>query len=55
MKLHSEKYPHMVHFDVPRDWFETNSRHQKRFSKDGKIIRGFGGLLGRVEPNLAIH
>jgi len=25
-----EKCPHVMHFNVPRDWFETNSRHQKR-------------------------
>ena len=37
-----------VHFNVPRDWFETNSRHQKRFSGDGQKIRGCRGLLGRV-------
>ena len=22
-----KKSPHVVHFNVPRDWFETNSRH----------------------------
>ena len=35
-------------FNVPRDWFETNSRHQKRYSEGGKKIRGCRGLLGRV-------
>jgi len=25
-----EKCPRVMHFNVPRDWFETNSRHQKR-------------------------
>ena len=22
-----KKWPHVVHFNVPREWFETNSRH----------------------------
>ena len=35
-----EKYPHVVHFNVPRDWFETNSRHQKRCSEGGKKFVG---------------
>ena len=39
-------------FNVPRDWFETNSRHQKRYSKGGKKIRGCRSLLGRVIPSL---
>ena len=30
----------MVHFKVPRDWFETNSRHQNRYSEDGKQFGG---------------
>ena len=38
----------MVHFKVPRDWFETNSWHQKRYSEGGKKTRGCRGLLGRV-------
>ena len=33
---------------LTRDWFETNSRHQKSYSKGGKKIRGCRGLLGRV-------
>ena len=44
----------MVHFNVPRDWFETNSRHQKRYSKGGKRIRGCRGLLGRVNKNIQL-
>ena len=44
---HKKKCPHLVHFNVPRDWFEANSRHQKRYSKGGKKNRG-RGLLGRV-------
>ena len=40
--------PHVVHFNVPRDWFETNSGHQKHYSKGGKKICGCRGLLGRV-------
>ena len=50
-KIHDitqKKCPHVVHFNVPRDWFETNSRHQKRYSEGGKKIRGCRGLLGRV-------
>ena len=45
-----------MHFNVPRDWFETNSQHtlkcitphQKRYYESGKKIRGCRGLLGRV-------
>ena len=43
-----KKCPHVVHLNVPRDWFETNSRHQKRYSEGGKKNRGCRGLLGRV-------
>ena len=32
-----KKCPHVVHFNVLRDWSETNSRHQKR-SEGGKKI-----------------
>ena len=32
--------PHQVHFNVPCDWFEINSRHQKRYSEDGKKFVG---------------
>ena len=35
-------------FNVPRHWFEINSRHQKRYSEDGKKFRWCRGLLGRV-------
>ena len=31
---------HVVHFIVPRVWFETNFRHQKRYSDGGKKIVG---------------
>ena len=48
MTPHRKKCPHVVHFNVPRDWFEINSRHQKRYSEDGKKFRGCSGLLGRV-------
>ena len=51
MTPHRKKCPHVVHFDVPRDWFETNSRHQKRYSEGGKKTRGCRGLLGRVIGN----
>ena len=43
-----KKCPHVVHFNAPRDWFETNLRHQKRYSEGSKKIRGCCGLLGRV-------
>ena len=43
-----KKCPHVVHFKLPRYWFETNLRHQKRYSKGGKKIRRCRGLLGRV-------
>ena len=45
-----KKCPHVVHFNVPRDLFESNSRHQKRCSEGGKKNRGCRGLLGRVIP-----
>ena len=48
MTPHRKKCPHVVHFNVPRDWFEINSRHQKRYSEDGKKFRGCRSLLGRV-------
>ena len=35
-----KKCPHVVHFNVPRDWFEINSRHQNRYSENGKKFRG---------------
>ena len=31
-----KKCHHGVQFNVARDWFETNSRHQKRYSEGGK-------------------
>ena len=43
-----EKWPHVLHFNVPRDWFETNSRHQNRYCEGGKQNRGCRGLLGGV-------
>ena len=46
-----KKCPHVVHFNVPRDWFESNLRHQKRYSEGGKKIRGCRGVLGRVIGN----
>ena len=30
-----KKCPHLVHFNGPRDGFETNSRHQKRYFEGG--------------------
>ena len=42
------KFPHVVHFNVPRGLFETNSRHKIRYSEDCKRIRGCRGILGRV-------
>ena len=48
MTPHRKTCPHVVHFNVPRDWFETNSRHQKRYYEGGKKNRGCRGLLGRV-------
>ena len=35
-----KKCAHVVHFNVPRDWFELNSRHQKRYSEGGKKFVG---------------
>ena len=35
----TEKCPHVVHLNVPRDWFEINSQHQKCYSKGtNKIV-----------------
>ena len=48
MTPHRKTCRHVVHFNVPRDWFETNSRHQKRYSEGGKKNRGCRGLLGSV-------
>ena len=42
------KVHHVVHFNVPRGSFETNSRLQKRYSEGGKKNRGCRGLLGRI-------
>ena len=50
-----KKCLHMVHFKVPRDWFETSLRHQKRYSKGVKKIRGCRGLLGRVIFDAYFH
>ena len=33
-----KKYPHIVHFNVLRDWFERNSLHQKRYSEGREKI-----------------
>ena len=48
MMPHRTKCPQVVHFSVPRDWFETNLKHQERYSEGGKKISGCRGLLGRV-------
>ena len=45
---HTRKYLHMVHFNVPHDWSETNSLHQKRYSEGGKRNCGGPGLPWRV-------
>ena len=47
-----KKCLHVMHFNVPHDWFETNLWHQKRYSEGGKNIRGCCGLLGRVISDL---
>jgi len=33
-----EKCPHVVHFNAPRGWPETNSWHQKRYFEGSKKI-----------------
>lgn len=51
MTPHNKKCPHVVHFNVACDWFETNSRYQKRYSEGGKKKKkksGCRSLLGRV-------
>ena len=40
-----KKCSHVVHFNVPRDLFETNSGHQKCYSEGGKTNRGCRGVL----------
>lgn len=40
MAPNRKKFPHVVHINVPRNWFETNSRHQDCYSEDGKLFRG---------------
>ena len=40
MTPHRKKCPHVVHFNVPHNWFETNSRNQKRYSEGGKKFVG---------------
>ena len=45
---HRKKCPHVVHLNVSSDWFETNLRHQKCYSEDGKKFCGCCGLLERV-------
>ena len=42
-----KKFPHVVYFNVQRDWFEPNSRHQKLYSEGGKI-RECRDPLGRT-------
>ena len=43
-----ERCPHVVHSNVPHDWFKTNLKHQKCYSEGGKKICGCRCLLGRV-------
>ena len=40
--------PHMAHFNVPHDCFETNSQHQKHYSEGCKKNWGCHGLLGKA-------
>ena len=47
-KATQKKCLHEVHFNVPRDWFLTNSQHQKCYYEGSKKICGCRGLLGRV-------
>ena len=35
-----KKFLHVVHLNVPCDWFELNLWHQKHYSEDGKKIVG---------------
>ena len=37
-----KKCSYVVHFNVPCDWFETNSLHQKRYSEGDKKFVGVG-------------
>ena len=46
MTPHRKKSPHVVQF-VPRDWFETNSQHQKlnatlKAAKKSKVSQSTG-------------
>ena len=54
--LHRKKCPHMVHiFNVPHDWFEINSRHQKRYSEDGKKILWVLRSTGKSNNSLYVN
>ena len=35
-----KRCPRVVHFNVPRDWFETSSQHQESYSEGGKNFLG---------------
>lgn len=43
-----KKWPRVVHFTVPCDWFETHLWHQKCYSEDTNKCYGCCSLLGRV-------
>ena len=43
-----EKCPHVVHFNVPSDWFELNSPHKKRYSEGGKKNSWVSDFTGKI-------
>ena len=48
MTLHRKKFPHVVYFNVPRDWFKTNSRLKNVTLKTAKLVRKCRDVLGTV-------
>lgn len=44
---HRKKCPRVVHFNVPRNWFERNSRDQKHYSEGGKKISWVSRSTGK--------
>ena len=51
---HRKKFPHVVHFNVPLDCFETNLRHQKCYSKGGEKFVGVAVYWDRKAVLLSI-
>ena len=48
------KCPHVVHFNVPRVRFETKSRHQDRYSEEGKKFHNWEDLRSTLASRFQI-